>query len=77
MKRQDDINYEFQNIHNVNELSKIINKKNTYYKGIKISFLKALLGEDWTDLFDKGWGTRKEFMKDYKVEYAEWNEFEE
>lgn len=66
---------EFQNIHNLNELKK--SSDNTYYKGIKISFLEALFGEDWKEIYEHGWGNRKEFMKEYKVEYAEWNKFEE
>jgi hypothetical protein len=77
MRKTKELNYEFQNIHNLNELSSEYNKRYTYYKGIKISFLKALLGDDWLEVFSKGWGTRKEFMKDYKVDYAEWNGFEE
>jgi len=51
---------------------KIGRKKIKKYEGIEIDFLEQMLGDEWLDMFNHGWGNKKDFINDYDFEYREY-----
>ena len=47
-------------------------KKVKKYEEIEIDFLEQILGEEWLDQFNHGWGNKKDFLVDYNFEYREY-----
>lgn len=68
----DGIQGDFQQIHSLDEACQSSNT----YMGISISFLKALWGEEWRQVFDSAYGDDiVGFYRDYRFEMDEWDSY--